>query len=278
MMPIAAGVFDTMDPKKPGAPERKWRFSAHLEGRLHYRGVDYECRSENLSRTGVLLRGGLPWPSDETVGFSLDPPGGGLPVELRGRIARIAEDESGEGTTIALEFADLEPAMLSDLEGLVSRVIGAAGEDDAPTLDSLKPGASPIAVRKVLESIPLSDRIALAVRASPKERDILRQDTHPQVLEALARNPNILPAEAHHLVASRSIGNGALEILLRDNRWVRDEQLRAKIVAHPKLPVAIAEQTLGSLSQGAMRQMLKGSSLHPNLRRKIIARLTGAGG
>lgn len=269
-----------MDPKKPVVPERKWRFSAHLEGRLHYRGQDYACASDNLSRTGVLLRGGLPWPSDEIVAFSLAPPGDGPPVELRGRIARISEDESGEGTAIAIEFADLDEHMSAALDGLVSRVIGAAAADaadDAPTLDSLKPGASPIVVRKVLEAIPLADRIALAVRASPRERDVLRQDTHPQVLEALARNPNLLPAEAHQLVASRSIGHGALEILLRDTRWVRDEQLRAKIAAHPKLPVALAEQTLGSLSLGALRQMLKGSSLHPNLRRKIIARMTGGG-
>ena len=89
------------------AEQRKTRFRAGIPAVVHYRGRDYPCRAHDLSRTGVMLLGGIPWPSDETVAFKLKAPSGDLYLELSGRVARVSEDGEGDGTALALEFGQL---------------------------------------------------------------------------------------------------------------------------------------------------------------------------
>ena len=75
------------------ASDRKVRFRAGIPAVVHYRGRDYTCTAHDLSRTGVMLLGGIPWPADEIVQFRLDTPNGDLYVELSGRVARVSADQ-----------------------------------------------------------------------------------------------------------------------------------------------------------------------------------------
>ncbi len=252
---------------------RDTRFAAGLPARVHYRGVDYPCRAHDLSRSGALLRGGIPWPSELEVGFALLSGTGDLELELQGRVARIEEDPSDEGTVLAIEFVNLSPEQTDGLERLLSRVI----EGHAPAIDAVRPGTPPHEIRKVLEAIPLPHRVTLAARANPREREVLRHDIHPTVLESLARNPGLLVSEARALASSPHLMSTTLEILAADPRWQRDDEVRIAIAANPRVVAPLAEKVIASLGTLALRRLLASPSLNDELRVKILRRIVRHG-
>ena len=260
--------------ESPKAP-RPVRFHAEIPASVHYRGVDYPCVAHNLSRSGVLLEGGIPWPADDSVEFSLLTSTGDLEVRLRGRVVRISEDDGGQGTVLAIEFVDLEPDPRKGLENLLSRVI----ERHPPTeagIESIRPGTPPHEIRKILEGIPLPDRIALAIRAKPLERESLRHDAHAAVVESLLRNPGISAGEIATLLSSPAVSPSMLEALSRDTRWERHTDLRISIATHPRVPRPVAERIVDQLPTQELRKVMKQPTLTPALRSRMIRRL-GAG-
>ena len=98
-----------------------------------------------------------------------------------------------------LEFLDMDDARRDALEVLLARMLEAPS---ASPFDALKPGCPPQEIRRTLEAIALPQRIALATRATAKEREYLRQDTNGAVLEALVRNPGLTVAEARLIATS----------------------------------------------------------------------------
>lgn len=214
--------------------------------------------------------GSLPELPAGDVHLTLIAPRGDLRVRLRGRIARREPASArGEQGSLAVEFLHLDPSEADGLETLLARLI----EGTAPgPLEQLKADAGPHEVRKALEAIPLAHRIALASRAGPRERELLRHDLQPPVLDALSRNPNLLLAEARALAALATLPASAIEQLAADPRWSRDEELRLLLLAHPRTPAPLADRLLGELRAVALRRLLQRSLPGP-VREKAVKRL-----
>lgn len=247
---------------------RDYRFQAGLPAILEDGGREHECTAHDLSRSGVLLSGAIPRPGTEEVELRIRSQAGDLDGHFIGRVARV--EENGEGHRLAIEFVALDLEQKELLELLLARVI----EGLAPAaLEGVRPGAPVSEIRKALEAVPLAHRIALASRGNPRERELLRQDAQPQVLEALARNPNLLQAEARALAASPHLLPPTLEILATDPRWAADDETRILVVAHPRTPLALAERIADGLPPPALRRALTRSSLSQPLRERILKRL-----
>jgi len=259
-----------MNDKKSDISHRDIRFAAGVSAILRYDGAEYTCEAHNLSRSGVLLRGEIPRPEDVAVEFTLRYPSGNITLDLRGRVVRVYDVEHGEGTCLGLEFLEIQEDKKTRLESLIARVV--EGQAPAP-LERLKPGTPPHEVRKVLKSIPLPHRIALAARANPKERGYLRTDQHPKVLESLARNPNLLPAEARALAGSIHLLPSTLDLLLNDQRWKNDQELRILIATHKRTPLILAEKLVSGMKPPELKKVLQRPGLHQTLRIKITRRL-----
>ncbi len=253
---------------RSGIP-RGHRFQAGIPALLHSGDTATKCRALNLSRSGVLLVGSLPEPPAD-VHLTLIAPRGDLRVRLRGRIARRdLGGTAGEEDSIAVEFVELDPAEADGLETLLARLI----EGTAPgPLEGLTPEAAPHEIRRALDATPLAHRIALASRAGPRERELLRQDVQPSVLDALSRNPNLLLAEARALAALPTLPASAIEHLAADLRWSRDEELRLLLLAHPRTPAPLADRLLGELRAVSLRRLLQRSLPGP-VREKAVKRL-----
>ena len=249
------------------APDRKVRFKAGIPAVVYYRSREYVCMAHDLSRTGVLLLGGIPWPSGETVQFRLDTPSGDLHLELSGRVVRVSEDKSGHGTALALEFSTLAEDEKQNLETILHRVI----EGHSPTLLSeIDPDSPAREIQTGLGAIPLPHRIGLASRAiSTRERELLRNDIHPQVLEALARNPNLLESELHALLKNIHILPRTLEQIATDTRWNDKQDVLVEIIAHIRAPLPLADRLLQKLSQPALRKLIR----KPGLNSTILSKL-----
>lgn len=251
---------------------RQARFPADIPARVHHHGVDYACVARNLSRSGVLLEGGIPRTTDESLEFSLSTSAGSLEVRLRGRVARVSEGEGDVQTTFVLEFLDLAPESRQALDDLLARVIERPPHPGSG-VESIHPGMSPAEIRKILQGIPLPERIALAIRAKPLEREFLQHDIHPAVLESLLRSPGISVGEVAALLPSPALSPAMLEKLSRDPRWERDIELKIALATHPRIPTPIAERIVDQLPADALRKVMKQPTVVPALRSKIIRRL-----
>jgi hypothetical protein len=246
------------------------RFAAGLPAVLHLHKNDYECVAYNLSRTGALLVGRFP----RLVGYRVEAtfryPQGDLSVRLAGRAVRADHDHDENEDHLALEFMEIDDARRDDLEVLLARVI--EGYSPAP-IEGLRPGAPVHEVRKALEQVPLPHRISLATRATPREREFLCQDTHPQVLEALVRNPNLRLDEARSIAEMPHLQPSTLELLSRDPRWTNDEAVRCAIVAHPKTPLVLAQRIVDKLKPPTIKKLIQKPGVPPAIRTQLQRKL-----
>lgn len=255
----------------PFRPRRGHRFSAGLRGLLRLPGGDCACEAHDLSRSGVLLSGDIPaLAPDERVDLTLKAPAGTLELRTSVRVVRHKTDSGNVEGGVAVEFVGLDDAQRETLEALIARVI--EGFAPAP-LEALRPGAPASHVRRALEAIPLAHRVALAGRAGPRDREFLRQDQNAAVIEALVRNPSLLPAEARAIASSPHALPSTLEAVLSDPRWNRDEEIRGQVALHPRAPIALAEKALSELKPPILRRLLRAESLNPTIREKIARQL-----
>jgi hypothetical protein len=254
-----------------GNVPRGARFAAGLPAVLHLPKNDYDCTAHNLSRTGTLLSGRFPRLIGYRVEVSFRQPNGGLTVRLPGQVVRARREKDGV-QKIALEFMELSDERRGVLEVLVARLV----EGHAPAaLEALRPGMAPAEVRAVLEQVPVPHRIAMAFRAPPREREFLKFDTHPQVLEALARNPSLRPAEARELAAVPLLQPSTLELLARDPRWTSDEAIKLAVVSHPRAPLTLARRIVDGLSPATVKKLLARPGVPPSIRTQLQRRPRG---
>ena len=245
------------------------RFRAGVRVDLDSGTGTIECEAENISKTGVLLVGPLPTPLSETLEFTIYAPTGNLKVHLVGRVVRVGPDGDG-GVRVAVEFAGMDEQKRAGLDSLLSRLLE-VGSAQGP-FDHLKPGAPPLEIKKALEAIRLPQRIALSARAGPKEREFLKLDTQPAVLEALARNPNLTVAEARALAASTHLMQGTLEALANDPRFKDDEELRMAVATHPRVTLSTAERVTLGFKPAQLKKLLTRPGINQLLREKLIRR------
>jgi len=248
-----------------------YRFHTEVLAELTIDGQAIACEAANISRSGALLVGEFPAPTAETVELSLRAPAGSLTVHLTGRVTRVQPNPDGAGLHLALEFIELDDSRRDAIEVLLARILEAPS---AGTLELLKPGAPPQEIRKALEAIPISQRIALSSRATAKDREFLRFDTNPAVLEALARNPQLLIAEARHLAASPYLMSGTLDALSIDPRFKGDEELRMAIAVHARVSLATAEKVTADFKLPQIKKLLAKPGLNQAIREKLFRRTT----
>ena len=249
---------------------RHARFTVEASAIVHAGQGDYPCTVDDLSRSGVRLTGSLPSPLDRILDLTLRGGRSEPELRLRARTARSTEGPSGPGA--AFEFLDIAADQRRGIARLVERGAVHPPHGGAP-LEALRAGASIREIRSTLESIPPPQRIGLAARATKKEREWLRHDVLPAVLDALARNPQLGAAEARSLAASPHLSVGTIEALAADHRWSRDEDLRLAIVSHSRTPAILADRLVAELGVDDARRLLRRPGLTPHARDRISRRV-----
>jgi hypothetical protein len=249
---------------------RAYRFPAGLPAELLEGGRSFPCVAENLSRTGALLVGPMPAPSQKLVDLTLKTPVGNYEARFSGRVIRADPDPGQHGLRLAIEFMGLDDAGRDALEILIARFLEGHA---TPTLPELKPGVTPGDVKKALDAIPLAHRIGLAVRATAKEREVLKYDQNIPVLEGLIRNPNLLLLEARAIAGLAHLQPGTVDLLAADQRFARDDEVRIALASHPHVSLQTAEKLADDLKPPQIRVLLSRATLNPALRRKLFKKL-----
>jgi hypothetical protein len=245
---------------------RKSRFLAGLPAELRVDDAVHACTAYNLSRSGALLIGALPACAAPTVEVTLRSMSGDRSLTIVARAVRMDADEDTGQSRLGVEFPALDAEQQASLDALIARVLEAI----CPALvASLAPNAKPAEVRQVLEQVPLAQRMALAVRAGPRERELLFHDSSPPVLESLARNGSITPVELRRLARRGELPVGALETIAREPRWEDDEEVQVALASHPRTPIETAVLCASRLAPPARQRVLR----HPGLRTALALRL-----
>jgi hypothetical protein len=204
------------------------------------------------------------------VDLTLKDRSGSHQARLTGRIIRASVDDESSSLSLAIEFVEMDEARRDDLEILLARLLesGAA----AGPFDALKPGASPLDVKKVLEGIPLPQSWNLASRAALREREYLRMDTNPAVLDALIKNPNFVLAEARAIAAVPFLSPGSIDALALDSRFGGDEELILALAAHTEDRPARAGAADRTAQAPQLRRLLAKPGLTAALRDRLLKR------
>ncbi len=246
------------------------RFQASLPAILHYDGNDYSCSAYDLSRHGVLLSGDLPQPESPDVEVSIESATGDLRVRVAAQLAHVQCDEEEGKTRLGLQFMELDTDQRETVEAMVHRVM----EGMAPAaLAAFSQKTSAGEIRQALNDIPLAHRVMVARRGQMKERQIIRHDSSPEVLEALARNPNILLSEILALARLRHLSPATVTFMAEDPRWAGNEELKILLASHPRVTFATAERIVQSLSAAGLRRIIHRPGLQPGVRERLTAKL-----
>jgi len=171
---------------------------------------------------------------------------------------------------IGVQFMGLDADQRETVELLVSRVVEGMAP---PSLETLPRGASDVQVRNALARIPLAHRIGLAKRAHSRERQFLRMDADPQVLEALARNPNITMPEIIALARLQQLLPSTLEILAEDPRWKHSDEVTILLATHPRATFQTVDKLIAKCNDLLLQRIIHQPGLNPAVRENVMRRL-----
>lgn len=250
---------------------RQSRFLASLPATLCHGGEEHPCEALNLSRSGVLLVGALPRPEEPDLELRIATATGDLELRAVARVVHVQQDAEQGETKIGLQFTELDAAQNRTVDLLVARIV----EGRAPAaLERLPRGASAAESREALKKVSAAHRVALALRGQAREREFLRRDPDPNVLQALVRNPRITLPEIINIARVPHLLPTTLEIMATDPRWLQDDELKIMIATHPRVTFQTADRIVSGMSDILLQRLLSRSGLQPAVRAKLMARLT----
>jgi hypothetical protein len=170
-----------------------------------------------------------------------------VPASMRdffGPRAAPAPAGAPEGDDPLLERADeLLPA--DDLEA-----------DPSPGDDATRAGGRP-----PLSTLPITDRIKLAMRGSREQRAVLVRDPNRLVASAVLSSPRLTETEVEAFARMGNVAEEVLRTIGTTRKWVRNYGVVAALVRNPRTPAAISMPMVSRLNE----RDLKGLSVDRNV-------------
>lgn len=102
----------------------------------------------------------------------------------------------------------------------------------------------------------------LAPKADRFARALLVQDSDPQVLFALLKNPRLALDEVLRVAKSSFLSFQAAELILKTNPWFANLDVRVALIRNPKLPTPFALHPAHSARQRSARHRQRGRHQH----------------
>ena len=188
----------------------------------------------------------------------------GMPVEaLRAFLARA--DTPSE---IRQFFAGrgIEPAAAAAVAG---------SEDASEPIVDANPGAPASAAAdeqdpKVLSSLPIVERMKLAMKGSREQRAQLVRDSNRMVATAVLSSPKLTEAEVEAFTKMGNVSEDVLRIIGTNRGWLKNYGVVLGLVRNPKTPPGISMQLLNRLSERDVKMLAVDRNVPEALR--LVAR------
>jgi len=204
---------------------------------------------------------------------------GGLMVRTAARFAPLSTVEltlrltgGGETTVRAQVVATPPGAMALQLEGDPGEIVAAllAPPDDGGNGDISG------TLWETLRNLSPPQKILLAPKADRMTRAILVQESDPQVLFALLRNPRLSIDEVIRVAKSSFLTFQAAELILKTSPWYSNLDVRLALIHNAKVPLPFALRILPTLPDAEVRKIAKGAATSMALKQAALRRVTGS--
>lgn len=213
-----------------------------------------ELRAEYASN---LSSGGLRLPSTEKVALF-------TAVSLTFRLAGHGE-ASARGTVVG----HLPAALALSIEGSPGSLLEAlltvpeyVEEETGNVWDRLR-------------ALPHVEKLLLASKAERSERAILVQDSDPQVLYYLLKNPRIGAEEVARVAKSAHLSFQSAELITKTPQWMSNLEVKLALVHNPRTPSAMALRILPTLPQAEVARIARGAAVSQALKQGALKLLVG---
>lgn len=129
--------------------------------------------------------------------------------------------------------------------------------DDVPVVEEADP-ASPEADEKapyVLSSLPIIDRMKLAMRGTREQRSQLIRDSNKLVAVAVLSSPKLNDSEVENFARMANLTEDILRIIGSNRAWVKNYNVVSALTKNPKTPPALAMNFLQRLNERDLKRL-----------------------
>jgi hypothetical protein len=222
--------------------------------------VEFESEAELAAEESAHIAvGGLLIATTETF-----PPDS--PVRL---VLKLAN--GGEAEAKARVVAALPGALALHLDGDPAQIV-AALRAPSVELEEAEPEAT---LWERLRAMTPPQKVLLAPKADRVTRAVLVQESDPQVLFSLLKNPRLSIDEVVRIAKSSFLSFQAAELILKTNPWFANLDVRLALVHNPKLALPFALRILQTLPEHEVRTIAKGAATSMALKQAALKRIHG---
>jgi hypothetical protein len=179
----------------------------------------------------------------------------------------------GETTVAAIVVGSPPGGLALQFEGNAAGVVAALLAEPAAEPEESEPETTTLWER--LRGMTPPQKILLAPKADRVTRALLLQESDPQVLFALLKNPRLSIDEVVRAAKSPHLSFQAAELILKTSAWASNLDVRLALVHNPKLPVPFALRLLPTLPDFEVRAIAKGAATSMPLKQAALKRLQG---
>ena len=126
-----------------------------------------------------------------------------------------------------------------------------------------------------LRGLSRVEKLLLAAKADRVERMILAQDSDPQVLYSLLKNPRLTADEVIRIAKSPFLTFQTAEAMMKSTQWFSNLEVRVALVHNAKTPPAFALRILPTLPESEVRSISRGAATSMALKVAALKRLQG---
>jgi len=119
-----------------------------------------------------------------------------------------------------------------------------------------------------LAKLAVKDLIAIALKGTREERNVLINSRNHLVVRAVLGSPKLTDGEIEKFAAQRSISDEAIRVISSNRRWMQKYGIAHSLVQNPKAPVQLGMRILPRLSIRDLARLSRNRNVNPVLRRR----------
>lgn len=119
---------------------------------------------------------------------------------------------------------------------------------------------------QVLSSLPVIERIKLALRGSREQRSVLIRDPSKVVSVAVLGSPKLNVNEIEAYARMTSVQEEVLRVIGTGRQWVKHYSVMSALVGNPKTPIAIAMPLVTRLNERDLKLVTRDRTVSDGVR------------
>jgi hypothetical protein len=137
---------------------------------------------------------------------------------------------------------------------------GEAFDDDRPLVETAADdvdvaGDEKAASAQVLSTLPVLDRMKLAMRGTREQRSQLIRDSNKLVAVAVLSSPKLNESEVEAFARMANLSEDVLRVIATNRVWVKNYNVVSALTKNPKIPPALAMNFLQRLNERDLKKL-----------------------